>query len=457
MDARLTGLDLTRVRGLRRLLYSPWVRPMVMAVALGGLVAVVLIGLYGTPVGSRNLSIVGVWIAWWAALILVAVPLLGRGWCSICPIPAPGEWLQRGALLRPGGRGFGLNLRWPRRLRGIWLQNAAFAALAVTSPVVLTQPQVTAWVLLGMLALALIVGLVFERRAFCRHLCPVGGFIGVYAQVAPLELRVRDRAVCAAHTQKTCYTGNREGFGCPWQVFPAGLVRNNACGLCLECLRSCPHDNLALRLRPFGADLAQPRGRRSDESYKSFLMIGSALAYSAVLLGPWAPLKSAAYALGSPAWLAYAAGLLALCFIALPGTFALAVAAGAGPASRHSWRKRGLDLSYALVPLGLALWIAFSLSFVAANFSLIGPALSDPLGRGWDLLGLAGMLWQPVGGTLVPWLQTAVLGGGLAAAVLAARRIAREHSAGGSAERAAFPVAGFALAIALLELWLLVG
>ena len=73
------------------------------------------------------------------------------------------------------------------------------------------------------LLVAIGASLVFERRAFCRYLCPVGGFIGLYSQSAPLELRVVDASVCASHTEKTCYTGSSQGYGCPWQVFPGGL------------------------------------------------------------------------------------------------------------------------------------------------------------------------------------------------------------------------------------------
>ena len=114
--------------------------------------------------------------------MLLVVPFLGRGWCAICPIPMPGEWLQNGALLKPRGKGFSLNRKWPRRFRNIWLQNIAFTLVALFSAVVLTQPSVTGLVLLLFLIVAFATSLIFERRAFCRYLCPVGGFIGLYSQ-----------------------------------------------------------------------------------------------------------------------------------------------------------------------------------------------------------------------------------------------------------------------------------
>ena len=449
----MAKVELTRFAAVRAILRSRWPQLALQAVLLGGLLFTILSGLLGTPVGSHNFGIVYVWIAWWGSLILVLIPLLGRGWCSVCPIPLPGEWLQRGAVHGPSGKGIGLNLRWPKRLRNIWLQNAAFGLVAVLSAVILTQPAATAWVLGLMLAAALALSLVFERRAFCRYLCPVGGFIGLYSQLAPVELRVKDRAICAGHTEKTCYTGNGEGYGCPWQVFPASLAKNTACGLCMECLRTCPYDNLALNLRPPGADLMQPRGRRLDEAFKSFVMLGSAVVYSGVMLGPWGGLKAAAYGVGSPAWLGYALAVLALAFGLLPGSFYLTVlAGGAIRRSMATARRAFVPLAYGLVPLGLAAWVAFSLSFVFANASYLGPALADPLGGGWNLAGLAGVSWRPLMSGLVPWMQVGALAGGLAWSSGATRRIAVQtgYPAPGA------PIA-FSAALTMALLWLLLG
>jgi hypothetical protein len=455
----VTGYDLTRIPVAKALLVNRWPQFLVRCFALVGFLLAIIAGLWGTPVGSRNFSIVFVWIAWWALLILVAIPLFGRGWCTVCPIPMPGEWLQNRALLGPRGRKppFGLGRKWPKALRNIWLQNGAFALLALFSAVVLTQPGVTAIILAAFLFLAMGTSLIFERRAFCRYLCPVGGFIGLYSQAAPLEVRVRDTAVCASHTIKTCYTGSEDGYGCPWGVFPGGLVKNTYCGTCLECLRTCPLDNIAINIRPVGADLSQPHGRKLDEAFKAFIMLGSAFVYSAVMLGPWGQLKTAAYSIGSFPWLLYVLAFLAFVFGFLPGLFYLATQAGRALApARHSLRRSFTAYAYALVPLGLAAWIAFSLSFVFANASYILPVLSDPLGWGWDLLGTAGYDWTPYLTQYIPVLQTLVLVVGLAWAGVTARRIAQEGN-NPTAWRQALPINLFCLLVTVGFLWLFVG
>jgi polyferredoxin len=455
----MNRFDLLQLPLLKTILRNRWPQFLITVIALLGFIFAILSGLLGTPVGSRNFAIIFVWIAWWALLILLFVPVFGRGWCSICPIPAPGEWLQRGALLKPSGRsGLGLGRRWPRSLRNIWLQNFGFILVALSSTVVLTQPKVTAIVLVAFLFIAVGTSLVFERRAFCRYLCPVGGFIGLYSQLAPLEVRVKDTAVCAGHTEKTCYTGDSTGYGCPWQVFPGGLVKNTYCGTCMECLRTCPHDNIALNLRPFGSDLKVKTGRKLDEAFKAFIMLGSAVVYALVLLGPWGVLKSAAYHIRSYPWLLYVLAFLVFVLGLIPGCFYLAVYLGRSLVpSNTPVRRDFIDFAYALVPLGLAAWIAFSLSFVFTNLSYLWVTLSDPMGWGWNLLGTAGVAWTPYFTQIIPVIQVVVLLAGLGWSSLTARRIAEEKSPVRRATLRSTPVISFCLIATLGLLFLLVG
>jgi len=439
---------------IKKLAASRWPLLILRAIALGGFVFAILVGIFGTPVGNRNFAIVAVWIAWWAALMLLIVPLLGRGWCAICPIPMPGEWLQNGVVLGPGkGSKEKKRRRFPRPLRNIWMQNAAFTLLALFSAVILTRPSVTAWVLLGMILLAVGLSLVFERRSFCRYVCPVGGFIGLYSQLAPVELRVIDPQVCKAHTEKSCYQGSVNGFGCPWNIFPGSLAVNTNCGLCMECLRTCDYDNIALNLRAFGADLRPRNQSKLDEAYKAFIMLGSALVYSAVMLGPWGVLKQAAYQVGSLPWFGYALALLALTWGLIPGLFYLTSRAAQiiAPTS-HQNRQTFTAYAAALLPLGLTAWVAFSCAFVFANISYLWPVLSDPFGWGWNLLGSAALSWTPYFGSFTPILQVLVLLGGLIWSGYTAQKIADERGA----PHQAWPVMLFSLFVTILLLWLLV-
>jgi ferredoxin len=442
----MTKIELTRNPFIKNALKSRYPQLAVFIVMLVGYIFAILAGLIGTPVGSHNFSIVFVWIAWWAILILVAVPFFGRGWCAVCPIPLPGEWLQHGAVLAPPDKKpKWLNLRVPKMFRNIWLQNISFLLLALFSSVLLTTPKITGIILAAMLFAAIGLSTIFERRAFCRYLCPVGGFIGLYSQTAPIELRIKDKQVCVTCDGKPCYNGSQTGYGCPWDVFPGGLTKNTYCGLCMECIRTCPHDNIAINLRPFSADLAKP-SLRMDEAFKAFIMLGSAMIYAGVLLGPWGVFKDAAYNVGTSAWLMYALIFLAIIFVILPGFFTLGILK---VKSSLPVKQRFASLATAIIPLGLMFWVAFSLSFVLTNASYIMAALSDPLGLGWNLFGTANAAWQPMLTSILAPAQTLALVGGLIWSARTAQKAASEI------KTSSLPVIAFGFITTLVMLWLL--
>src|SRR4030042_3315029 len=114
--------ELTSIPLVKKVLASRWLQWSLTAITLPFFVLAILAGLFGTPAGSRNFGIVFVWIVWWALLILVLVPVGGRLWCAVCPIPAPGEWLQRRAFIgtRLGAKLYTFGLKWPRRLNNIY-------------------------------------------------------------------------------------------------------------------------------------------------------------------------------------------------------------------------------------------------------------------------------------------------------------------------------------------------
>jgi ferredoxin len=442
----MSKIEITRNPFIKNALKNRYPQLAVHVVMLAGYIFAILAGLIGTPVGSHNFSIVFVWIAWWAILILVAVPFFGRGWCAVCPIPLPGEWLQRGAVLAPPDKKpKWLNLRCPKFLRNIWLQNISFLLLALFSSVLLTTPNITSIVLAAMLFAAIGLSTIFERRSFCRYLCPVGGFIGLYSQTAPIELRIKDKQVCVACEGKPCYNGSSTGYGCPWDVFPGGLAKNTYCGLCMECIRTCPHDNIAINLRPFSADLAKP-STRIDEAFKAFIMLGSSMIYAGVLLGPWGALKDAAYQVGTSAWFMYTVIFLAIIFVVLPGVFTLGILQ---TKSRLSLKQRFASFAAALIPLGLMFWVAFSLSFVLTNASYIIAALSDPLGIGWNLFGTANTAWQPMLTTILAPAQTLALVGGLIWSARTAQKTANEI------KTSSIPVVIYCFTVTVIMLWLL--
>ena len=465
MDGRSRNVNVLRWQPVRTVLSHRLFPFIVVLPVLFVFVLVILTGLFGTPVGSANFSIVFAWIVWWGALIVILVPFGARAWCAVCPVAAVGEWVQRRAILIPGRRRpLTLGLEWPEAIRGLWLQNSVLVVMAVFSAVILTRPFVTGALLLALTLLALCLYLVFKRRAFCRYVCPVGGFVGQYSAAAPLEVRAVDPELCLVHcgpAAKECIKGSAAGFGCPWMEYPGTMDRNASCGMCMECLKTCPKGNIALSLRPFGADLAVPR-RHADEAYRALILLTSALLYTAIMAGPWGWMRSWAN-LGSgqlPAFMGYAGLLMVSMLVLAPGAF-FAVSWLAKALSRARdvpARRLFVAFAYTAVPLGLAAWVAFSLDFLFANASDILPVLSDPFGWGWNLFGTAGYAWRPYVPQVLPYIQVPILTVGLAMSVRLAHQISSEcigDAAG--ARRSVIPIAGLLALITVILLWLFIG
>jgi polyferredoxin/plastocyanin len=384
----------------------------------------ILSSLRGSPVGNRNIAIIFVWILWWFVLKAVIVPLGGRIWCMMCPLPAPAEWLSRKSftavryIQKPfktlHHRFSGLQKDWPKWMDNIWLQNFLFLALISFGIILITRPIATALLFLMILAMSVLLALIYRRRVFCQYLCPVGGFLGTYSMASMTELRAVDPDTCRKHKEKSCYAGGPGGWACPWKQYIGTMNRNNYCGLCTECIKSCPKDNVGIFIRPFGSD---QKIKGYDEMFNAIIMLVVAIAFSITMSGPWSVIRDAANVTESRQivpFLIYMGSIWILALAVFPGIFVLVAdaarrLAGSG-LSRQTFIFR---LAYILVPIGIFAWIAFSLPMLMVNYSYILNVVSDPLGLGWNLFGTANYPYHPFYPQWIPFIQGIIMLAGL--------------------------------------------
>lgn len=423
-------------------------------------VGVIVAGLLGEQSPGRNLATITVWTVWWAALPFLALAF-GKLWCAVCPWQALADWAQRLRLWGAADRPVTFGLAVPPWLRGLWPAIVLFLFLTWLELGfgVTLSPRATAWLGLAMLFLSLYTGLIFARGAFCRYGCLVGAITGIYASFAPVELRGRDRALCRACPGRDCYHGNRHGNPCPTFQYLGGMERSSHCLLCLECVRSCPQDNVAVRLRPFAWELGElPRAGR-DEAWLAVILVGLTTFHGFVMTPWWGRVEEAVEA---------AAGLGTV------GTFTVLMAAAmALPAGAHTgvaalarwWGGAGpqvaraapfVQYAYALLPVAFFYHLAHNAGHLFLEGGALLPALSDPLGWGWDLFGTARTLPGPLlsGGVLLG-LQVTCLVVGQAYAARVALRVSRRLFGAGRAGRALAPVLAFTLMLSAVNLWLL--
>ncbi len=272
----VTILDLFRfpvVRGF----FSNRAYPLALQVASGLVFATIIAyGFLGPPHGEDNFAVVVTWMLWWL-LLPFSFLLLGRLWCGVCPLGAMSDAVQKvfpykrrapAALLRKAGN---------------WIAGLSFLGLAWAG--MLWQfddkPQATAIILLSVLFAIILTSLVYERRAFCRYLCPLGIVAALYSMVSLIGLR-SNRKVCRdACKSNRCYEVRGQIEGCPMFEFPRALDSNRNCNLCGKCVKHCPQQSMHLLLRRPVTELWQRWQPTKGEAV--FIMILMALVFFEVV------------------------------------------------------------------------------------------------------------------------------------------------------------------------------
>ena len=323
---------------LQRILLSPPLRIVLGALSFALLVLVFVAALLGDRSVARNLAPTFVWVIFWLGLVPVVV-IAGDVWRVLNPWRAAadavasvsarlGEWRPA-----PYPERFG---RWPAALLLL-----AFVALelAYSDP---SNPRVLA-LAIGLYSWITWTGaIVFGRAAWFANAEAFSVYFGLLARLAPFAARER--------------AGRRE-----------------------------------LVVRPPLSGLARGDERPGTVAFVA-VMLGSVAFDGYSRTGWWRNLlyeAQAPHALGSPgladliAVAINVAGLVAA-VLAVAVAYLLAVRAAELAAGRG--RLAGAFVA-SLIPIALAYAVAhyFSLFVLRSQFAI--PLVSDPLGKGWDVLG----------------------------------------------------------------------
>jgi ferredoxin len=359
---------------------------------------VILTGFYGTQEGGKNFATVITWIIWWSAIVFTFV-FVGRLWCLMCPFSAMAEWLQRFTLWSVKKDTFGLGRKWPQKLRNLYPATVLFLVLTWVDHQfgLVGSPLYTAYFVLVILAMAVVVMLLFERRTFCRYICPIGGLIGIYSLFASAELRVANREVCRGHKEKNCLVGNgTKGYGCPVREYPGNMDNNAFCTLCMECVKTCPKDNITFSVRPFARDLVNLTEKRLglDMSILAVVLLALPTFQTIVMIEPWEGwMDRLGQITGLPQVAVFSAAFLVGTLL-IPVGLSLAATAVTKALARKpdvTFRRVFINFAYAFVPIGLLMHLAHNVKHLFGESYVAVPVLSDPFGWGWDLFGTAGL------------------------------------------------------------------
>jgi polyferredoxin len=465
------GFDLLRVPLLGTLLRWRHVRLLLQLPLFALAVVLVLHGLYGPDLAPKNLATLLTWVHYRGLLVLVLLAA-GNFFCLACPLLLARDVARR--WFRPP-------LTWPRWLRNKWLAVGLFVLILFSYELfsLWETPAGTAALLLGYFAAAFVVDALFRHAAFCKWVCPIGQFNFVASTLSPLEVQVRDPAVCSGCQTKDCIrgtaapaeAGRRHALrvvqrGCELALFVPRKVGNLDCTLCMDCVHACPHDNIAVAARLPGSELwvEGPRSgagephRRPDLAALAVVFTFGALVNA---FGMVSPVYAFMRWLHERTGISSRAGLLGTLFflalvvepVVLLGLAALAMRWLTGD-------RRGplaLVTRYAasLVPLGFGVWLAhYAFHFLTGILTVVPVAQNALVELGVTALGRP--RWQ-LGGLperFVYPLELGLLGLGLVGSWLVAWRLASRDAPAQPAQ-AFSPWAVLHLLMALVAVWLL--
>ncbi len=364
---------------------------------------VIFIGVFGTKNPVLNFGTAITWFVWFC-LVFVLMVVVGRGWCAMCPFGGFAEWIQRRALWQRAQRFLGLGRKVPPQVAqyGLLLSVASFLGLTyieeyfnIAGP---GSPIATSLMVLGIVTTALAFFLVFERRSFCRYVCPLSAIIGTVGAMGTVAgFRTRDRERCLSCETKDCMRGGEQGYGCPWYTWPGSADSNLTCGLCSECYKSCPSDNIGLYLQPPMTSVVAPPKRRPDVAWGIAILLGLVLFQQVNALN-WYPsfdgwLNRNLHYPGYPNPVDYI-GIIAVAAAALAGIAFVASrlfvrkqsvppAAGQDFMSRTSrFRTLFLPFTYGLIPVVGADYFARQLPKFFRHATAVVPAVGHLFGHG---------------------------------------------------------------------------
>lgn len=356
------------------------------------------------------------WLLWgvWFPLVFLSVIFTGRSWCGIfCPMGAATEWTNKVGLQRP----------IPRWMR--WEGTPAVSFIAVTllgqTLGVRDHAEGAAVLFGGTMALAMLTGFLYGRkkRAWCRHLCPIGRVLGLYARLGPVNIEPQVR------------TAGEDIYSlkgaCPTMIVLPRKAESRHCIECFRCVNPGARGSLRLVLRGFGSEIERIRSHRANfaEAWMLFLDTGIALGGFLWLILPqyqrlrqgvaeWAIARDWAWLFESgPSWLmsvhpqrgevfwwldffmiiAFMTGFMALVAAVLGSLTAAAAWLSGRMGGDATARQRFTELGYQYAPVAMVSLI------VGLGSGLFDPIALTPLGptgaqAAKGLLFMLGAAWS---------------------------------------------------------------
>ncbi len=384
----------------------------------------------------------------WFPLVFLSVIFTGRSWCGLlCPMGAASEW----ANLK------GLQRAIPRWIRWEGTPIMAFLVITILGQTVGVRdhPEAIAGVFGGTMVAAILIGFVYGRnkRAWCRHVCPIGLLLGVFSRLGAVQFTTKRKQPGGdVYTEKGI---------CPTMIDLKQKEESRHCIECFRCVNPGAKGGLLLRLRRPGEEVESIRRHHPNLAETWFLFLGTGISLGGFLwlalplyerlrqgVGEWF-LDHGWIWVGypGPAWLMVVqperrevfvwldflmiVGFMLLCMVAVTVLLTLTTSISAWIAGKTGGdldlRRRFTELGYQYAPvamvslvIGLGGELFDNLAFVGLDRAAIGyiKGLLFAIGFLWSvylgyrILAVQGVaanrLWAPLGPGVIGSLLVAV-------------------------------------------------
>ncbi len=425
---------LDHIPWLRRFLLSTWWPERFWMLMMAMFIPVTALGFVGPQTRDASMTLNFFWAWWWPGYLLL-FGFVGRIWCSVCPFMITGEWIRKLSLwIWPRDL-----LPWPTKWMnrwGAWFLFAGFVAIYLWEHLwdLPHTPYLSSWLLVMITAGAVMGSLIYERRLWCRYLCPIGGMNGMFAKLSMVEVRSTQQVCGSQCSTFGCYRGSAatpvtfanalptEGQatgGCPLYSHPAQLRDNRDCVLCMTCLKACPHRSVQINLRFPASDLLNDHQGFWAEAALMLLLLGGVFMHHDRLILSWVglsqlPVDADHLLIGMP---------IVAIFLSIPAGLTYGVHAIARLLDRQM--PNYLTVVYAYLPLTLAANLAHYLPAAITEAGKILPVIARTLGFSGQ--GLPTLTWSP---DVAAFLQGVVLLSGIAFSIYPLLRITKRSLLG---------------------------
>lgn len=206
----------------------------------------------------------------WFPLVFLSVVFSGRSWCGLlCPMGAASEWANKKGLQRA----IPAWLRW----EGTPIVSFLIITLLGQTLGVRDHPEAIAGLFGGVLLAAILIGYFYgkNKRAWCRHACPIGLLLGVFSRLGAVQFSPK-------HKKPAVHPYTEKGV-CPTMINIHRKDESRHCIECFRCVNPQSRGGLFLRLRHPGEEIEQIRTHNPNLSEAWFMFLGAGIALGGFL------------------------------------------------------------------------------------------------------------------------------------------------------------------------------